>query len=37
VAYAVGYQSVSSFSRRFREDFAMTPGQWTQRASTARE
>lgn len=33
VAYAVGYQSVSSFSRRFREHFSVPPGQWAGRSS----
>lgn len=33
VAYAVGYGSVSSFSRRFQERFGRRPGQWAREAA----
>ncbi|MFN8589254.1 MAG: response regulator [Candidatus Eisenbacteria bacterium] len=34
VAYAVGFRSVSHFTRRFRERFGRTPGEW-RRGATA--
>lgn len=35
VAYGIGYRSVSSFSRRFRDHFSCRPGQWARERSTS--
>jgi AraC-like DNA-binding protein len=36
VAGAVGYDSESSFSRAFKAEFGMTPGQWRERFAVRR-